>query len=339
MDAPPVQYATTSDDFSIAYGVSGEGTPLVFTPASGFSNVQLVWRFYPDWLPGLASRFELVQYDHRGHGLSTRRLNEGVSFDHFLLDMETVIERLHLEKFILWGWGYLAHVAARYALAHGDHVEALILHTCAAANSAWDLPELKTANNWEHMLHSLASLNSAGMTREEQSRLVKDYRSCWTMDEYLSTRDAFMRSDLTEELPLLRIPTLVLHQREHYMLAPEEGMRLASLIPSARFALLDTFNLYGDAAQGLAAIDQFLATLPPTRVKPSTVQPGLDSRLSAREIEVLRLIAAGRSNQEIADALVISINTVNRHVSNIFDKTGAANRAQAAVYAKEQGLA
>jgi DNA-binding NarL/FixJ family response regulator len=61
--------------------------------------------------------------------------------------------------------------------------------------------------------------------------------------------------------------------------------------------------------------------------------------LSPREIEVLRLLAAGRSNQQIADELVISLNTVNRHVSNIYAKTGAANRAEAAAYATRRGLA
>ena len=61
--------------------------------------------------------------------------------------------------------------------------------------------------------------------------------------------------------------------------------------------------------------------------------------LSSREIEVLRLVAAGRSNQQIADELVISVNTVNRHLSNIFDKIGVANRAQATAYAKDHGLA
>jgi class 3 adenylate cyclase len=60
--------------------------------------------------------------------------------------------------------------------------------------------------------------------------------------------------------------------------------------------------------------------------------------LTKREVEVLRLIAGGRSNQEIADELVISLNTVLRHVSNIFDKTGVANRAEAAAYATRHGL-
>ena len=62
-------------------------------------------------------------------------------------------------------------------------------------------------------------------------------------------------------------------------------------------------------------------------------------RLSEREVEVLRLIAAGKSNQEIAGTLVISLNTVLHHVSHILDKTGAANRTEAAAYAARRGLA
>jgi DNA-binding CsgD family transcriptional regulator len=60
--------------------------------------------------------------------------------------------------------------------------------------------------------------------------------------------------------------------------------------------------------------------------------------LSEREVEILRLIAAGKSNQQIADALVISLNTVWRHVSNIFTKIGASNRAEAATYAHRNAL-
>ncbi len=60
--------------------------------------------------------------------------------------------------------------------------------------------------------------------------------------------------------------------------------------------------------------------------------------LSEREVEVLRLLAAGRSNPAIAAELVISVNTVFRHVSNIFAKIGAANRVEAAAYAQRHGL-
>jgi len=60
--------------------------------------------------------------------------------------------------------------------------------------------------------------------------------------------------------------------------------------------------------------------------------------LSGREVEVLRLIAEGRSNRAIAEALFISPNTVLHHVSSIFAKTGVANRAEAAAYAIRRGL-
>lgn len=61
--------------------------------------------------------------------------------------------------------------------------------------------------------------------------------------------------------------------------------------------------------------------------------------LTAREIEVLKLIAAGFSNTEIATALVVSAATVKTHINHVFQKTGARDRAQAVRYAYEHGLA
>jgi DNA-binding CsgD family transcriptional regulator len=60
--------------------------------------------------------------------------------------------------------------------------------------------------------------------------------------------------------------------------------------------------------------------------------------LSAREVEILRLIARGRTNQQIAQELTISLNTVLHHVTNILGKTGAANRTEAAGYAHRRNL-
>ena len=63
-----------------------------------------------------------------------------------------------------------------------------------------------------------------------------------------------------------------------------------------------------------------------------------DHGLTSREVEVLRLIARGRSNREIASALVISERTVARHAQNIFAKLGVSSRASASVFAAEHGL-
>jgi DNA-binding NarL/FixJ family response regulator len=62
------------------------------------------------------------------------------------------------------------------------------------------------------------------------------------------------------------------------------------------------------------------------------------SPLSQREAQVLRLIAAGKTNREIAERLFISEKTVARHVSNIFDKLGVASRAAATARAYQRNL-
>ena len=67
--------------------------------------------------------------------------------------------------------------------------------------------------------------------------------------------------------------------------------------------------------------------------------PSYPGGLTQREVEVLRLIAAGRTDREIAEELIISVRTATTHVGNILNKTGAANRAEATAYAVRRGLA
>jgi LuxR family maltose regulon positive regulatory protein len=70
----------------------------------------------------------------------------------------------------------------------------------------------------------------------------------------------------------------------------------------------------------------------------AAVPPGLIEPLTERELEVLRLLAAGRSNQRIAHELVVALDTVKKHVTHILGKLGAANRTEAAVRARQAGL-
>jgi DNA-binding NarL/FixJ family response regulator len=72
---------------------------------------------------------------------------------------------------------------------------------------------------------------------------------------------------------------------------------------------------------------------------PGAPPPSLPDELTQREAEVLKLIASGLSNSEIAEALVVSAATVKTHVNHIFYKTGSRDRAQAVVYAHSRGIA
>lgn len=73
-------------------------------------------------------------------------------------------------------------------------------------------------------------------------------------------------------------------------------------------------------------------------VQPRVSVPETGETLTAREIELLRLIAAGHGNPSIADQLYISVHTVKRHVANLLDKLGASSRTQAAVRGRELGI-
>ena len=66
--------------------------------------------------------------------------------------------------------------------------------------------------------------------------------------------------------------------------------------------------------------------------------PGLVEQLTSREREVLGLLAAGKSNQAIAGQLVVTVDTVKKHVSHLLGKLGAANRTEAVTRARELGL-
>jgi DNA-binding CsgD family transcriptional regulator len=92
------------------------------------------------------------------------------------------------------------------------------------------------------------------------------------------------------------------------------------------------------AALGMKPLMEKAAALKERVESQPSKAPAYPDGLTEREVEVLRLIAAGKINREIGEALFISLNTVARHVSNIFAKTEASNRAEAAAYATRHNL-
>ena len=119
---------------------------------------------------------------------------------------------------------------------------------------------------------------------------------------------------------------------------PYEAARARVLIGLACRAVgdHDTAGLELDTAR--AAFGQLGAKPDQARVAALAGRDGTHEGLTAREIEVLRWVASGRSNSEIAAALVISEHTVARHLQNIFGKLGVSTRTAAAAYAFEHRL-
>jgi DNA-binding NarL/FixJ family response regulator len=139
--------------------------------------------------------------------------------------------------------------------------------------------------------------------------------------------------DVLDAARRVRARTLVIHARDDRVVPVNEGRLLASLIPEARLVVLDSANhiLLADEPaweQFLFEVREFLGS----STAPAAPAP-LDG-LSPRELEVLGLVAAGLTNEAIAERLVLSVRTVERHLSTIYAKlslSGKAARAAAAV--------
>ena len=93
-----------------------------------------------------------------------------------------------------------------------------------------------------------------------------------------------------------------------------------------------------DVGQWLAALEGAASARPaPARPEPDALEAPLEP-LRARELEVLQLLAAGRSNQEIAEELIVSVGTVRWHLKNIYGKLDVHSRTQAIARARALGL-
>jgi two-component system, NarL family, response regulator LiaR len=113
-----------------------------------------------------------------------------------------------------------------------------------------------------------------------------------------------------------------------------KDIKPADLVQAIRSAHVGRAQLHPDVAQKLMAAVAEAGVQPANRIyKPAT------DALTEREREVLRLLADGLSNREIAGELVIGVTTVKSHVSSILDKLHLEDRTQAAIYALRHGLA
>jgi NarL family two-component system response regulator LiaR len=125
-----------------------------------------------------------------------------------------------------------------------------------------------------------------------------------------------------------------------------EDEKVFSAIKSGALGYLLKDSSPAELLQAVREVSRGESSLHPTIARklirelgqPSDLPPA-EEPLTAREVEVLRLVAQGLTNQEIANQLVISERTVRNHVSSILDKLHLANRTQAALYALREGLA
>jgi pimeloyl-ACP methyl ester carboxylesterase/DNA-binding CsgD family transcriptional regulator len=332
MDAPPVRYAKTSDGYDIAYLVGGEGPPLVFMPFH-FNQIQRRWRG-PWYARGLAECRQVYLYDSRGQGFSSCGLRRDPTVDDYLRDLEAVIEANGLQRFALVAYGGFAHVAIRYTVEHPESVHALVLICTSESFAAWPLLSLVplAETNWDLFVNLAFTKNAP---QEIKARLVDFAKSSTTQEDHIRMIRGFAASDVGELLPRLTVPVLLLHSERQHWLSPEEGVKLAARIPGARLVFLEG-DAEPDDVQVVRAARRFLEEVPPLLDGEAKNTGRTVPVLSSRQREVLDLLARGRTNREIAEALVLSERTVQRHIADLYARIGVRNRAEATAFALTQ---
>ena len=328
------------DGKRVAYATLGEGPPLVFS-ARWITHLEDEWEL-PDarrFFESFAQSYRVVRYDRIGAGLSDRSLPGLPSLELEARTLEAVLDASTDGPAILFACSCAGFTAALFALDNPERVSKIVFFGSYAARD--DIPEATRRSlvdfvraNWLLASQMLAGLFAPHASGDEISRLSSHKRRSADAEVAAAFLELDLEADQRELLPLVTTPSLVLHRRGDRAVPIGRGREVAALLPNARFVPLsgDGHLPWVDDQRDLhRALAGFLDETP-------VAIPNGRSPLTSRETEVLRLVASGLSNREIASSLVLSEHTVHRHVANILRKLSQSSRAAATAHAARAGL-
>ena len=342
-----IRFCTSPDGVRLAYAIEGGGAPLVkagtWMTHLDYDRQSPIWRH---WVRELSRGRTLIRYDERGCGLSDRLFDGTPTLDTHVGDLAAVVDAAGLERFALLGLSGAGPIAIEYAVRNPERVSHLVLFgtyargryirgegQAAQSRLLFDLIRVGwggTVPAFRQVFSSIFIPNAG----EEQKRWYDEMQQASSSGEMAARLwSSSGHIDISDTARRVTQPALVVHARHDQAVPYEEGRRLASLLPGARFVTLESENHI--LQEGEPAWDAFLSELRGflgDDERALAVAADL-SDLSEREREVLELVAAGMSNEDIAERLFLSTRTVERHLSNVYAKlrlSGKSARAAAA---------
>lgn len=250
-----IHFCTASDGVCIAYAEVGQGPPLV-KAANWLNHLEYDWES-PIWrhlLHALAAEHRLIRYDQRGNGLSDWKADE-ISFEAFVHDLESVIDATHLDRFPLLGVSQGCAVSIAYAVQHPERVSHLVLYGGFARGmrkrglegaAQFDALVTLMRHGWGQENPAFRQIFTSqfipGGTFEQVQWFNDLQRMTASSENAVRILQAMANIEVTDLLPRVRVPTLVLHCRDDARVPFEEGRRMAAGIPGARFVALEGRN-------------------------------------------------------------------------------------------------
>lgn len=347
---PRLAYARSADQVAIAYTDVGSGPPLVMLPNLPFSNCLAQWRvpFLRDAYERLAAHHRVVEYDGRGTGRSERDV-DALSLDTMLLDLEAVLDQASVGPCALYAPYISCATAIAYAARHPDLVSRLILFGGSArGRDAIGAPETAALlslieRDWDVFVTSAVQA-WLGWSAGESGRIETEVARTATTPRVARAAIAMAAElDVSAELASVTAPVLVFHRRGVRQISLEVSEAIVAAVPFGQLHVLEGSSaalFFEDADEVLRITLDFLAgraIAPPAREVRDVRRPGSHG-LTAREVDVLRLLARGETNSVIALELGLSVNTVERHVTNLYRKIDARGRADATAFAVRRGI-
>jgi DNA-binding CsgD family transcriptional regulator/pimeloyl-ACP methyl ester carboxylesterase len=273
----------------------------------------------------MARQYCLIRFDNAGSGLSDDRAGD-FSLDAIADEIAVVADALGLRRFALFGRITGGLPAIVFAARHPERVTDLVLWNSfadhrrhggeARMKAVLDL----AATDWQLFTESISQAALGwqdGPTARAWAEVLRTATSQETFLKYLKARTSW---DVTDLLGGIRARTLVMYDLNNELVNAARDQELAAAIPDARLAAVRSDGgVPGDEA--IAAIEAFLGD--------AEAPAGGLPELTRRENEVVAVLITGASNQQIARSLSISVNTVTRHLTHIFDKLGVTSRSEA----------